>query len=97
MRAAGPFTLREAVTSDYQGDPGVFQALPITGAEFIALEPYAEGAIEPVLVSTPDGDQLAFAFPANGIVVQLWLEGGRIVREVLISPNHLITRVFDYP
>lgn len=97
MRAAGPFTLREAVTSDYQGDPGAFDDLPTTGVDFIAREPYADGAINPVVVSTPDGDQLAFAFPANGIVVQLWLEGDRIVREVLISPNHLITRVFDYP
>lgn len=97
MRAAPPFTLHEAVTSDYRGDPGAAQALPMNGMDFIAREPYAEGAVDPVAVSTADGEQLAFAFPANGIVVRLWLgPDDRIVREVLTSPNHLITRTFDY-
>ena len=97
MRATGPFTLREAATSDYRGDPGVPHELPMTGAEFVAREPYAEGAVDPVAVSGPGGDQLALAFPANGIVVRLWLgTDNRIVRQVLVSPNHLITRTFDY-
>lgn len=97
MRATGPFMLKEAVTSDYRGAPGVPRELPMTGADFVALEPYAEGAVDPVAVSGPGGDQLAIAFPANGIVVRLWLGAdNRIVREVLVSPNHLITRTFDY-
>lgn len=97
MRAAGPFTLREATTSDYRGDPGTPLELAMTGAEFIELEPYAEGSIDPVVVRDKDGEGLAFAFPANGIVVRLWLdETDRIRREVLISPNHLISRTFDY-
>lgn len=97
MRATGPLMLKEAVTSDYRGDLGVPRELPTTGADFVALEPYAEGAVDPVAVSGPDGDQLALAFPANGIVVRLWLGAdNRIVREVLVSPNHLITRTFDY-
>ena len=97
MRATGPFIVREAVTSDYRGDPGVPRALPMPGADFVALEPYAEGAVDPVAVSGADGDQLAVAFPANGIVVRLWLGvDNRIAREVLVSPNHLITRTFDY-
>lgn len=97
MRAEGQFTLHEAVTSNYRGDPGALQALPTTGADFIAREPYAEGAADPVAVPDAGGDQLAFAFPANGITVALWLDGrDRIVRQVLVSPNHLITRTFTY-
>jgi copper transport protein len=98
MRAVGPFTLREATTSDYRGDPGEFRELPMTGADFVAGAPYAEGAIDPVAVSGADGDRLAFAFPANGIVVQLRLDDrDRIASAVLVSPNHLITRTFGYP
>lgn len=98
MRAEGPLTLHEAVTSNYRGDPGAIKVLPTTGADFIAREPYAEGAVDPVAVPDVGGDQLAFAFPANGITVALWLDGrDRIVRQVLVSPNHLITRTFTYP
>ncbi len=97
MRATGPFTLREAVTSDYRGDPGAAKELLMTGTDFVAREPYAEGAVDPVSISDPSGDQLAVGFPANGIVVRLWLDADdRVVRQVLVSPNHLITRTFDY-
>lgn len=97
MRDVGPFTLIETVTSDTRADPGIVRDLPTTGAEFIAREPYAEGVSDAVTVSGPDGEQLAFAFPANGISTQLWLDDrDRITRQVLVSPNHLITRTFAY-
>ncbi len=98
MRAVPTFTLREAVTSDYHGDPGGEEALPITGPRFIVNEPYAAGIANAVaLGSAEQGDQLAFAFPAQGYVIRLWLApDNRIVREVLVTPNHLITRTFDY-
>lgn len=97
MRDVGPFTLIETVTSDTRADPGIVRELPTTGADFIAREPYAEGVSDAVTVSGPDGDQLAFAFPANGISSQLWLDDrDRITRQVLVSPNHLITRTFAY-
>ncbi|QJY47834.1 copper resistance protein CopC/CopD [Pseudonocardia broussonetiae] len=97
MREVGPFTLIETVTSDTRTDPGIVRDLPMTGADFIAREPYVEGVADPVAVSGPDGDQLAFAFPANGISTQLWLDDrDRITRQVLVSPNHLITRTFRY-
>lgn len=102
MRSSGPIIVREATTSDYRGDPGVPRDLPISGADFVAGEPYAEGAVDPVELPVVEDDgtvtsRLAFAFPANGIVVQLWLgPDDRIVRAVLISPNHLISRTFRY-
>ncbi|MBW0108060.1 copper resistance protein CopC [Pseudonocardia sp. KRD-182] len=39
MRAVGPFTLIETVTSDTRADPGIVRDLPTTGADFIAREP----------------------------------------------------------
>ena len=97
MRDVGSFTLSETVSSDTRTDPGIARDLPMTGADFISREPYAEGALDPVAVSGPGGDQLAFAFPANGISTQLWLDDrDRITRQVLVSPNHLITRTFRY-
>lgn len=74
----------------------------MSGADFVAREPYADGAVDPVELPVDEDDGaaarwLAFAFFADGIVVQLWVSSDdRIVREVLISPNHLITRTLHY-
>ncbi len=70
----------------------------MTGADFVARETVRRGSHRPGRGAWRRGDQPAFAFPANGIVVALWLDAAdRVVREVLVSPNHLITRTFDYP
>jgi len=97
MRSAGAMTVHEAVSSDYSGDAGTEQVLTLSGADYVATESYASGGGNPVLLPATDGQtQIAFAFP-QGIVIRLVLgPDDRILHEVTVSPNHLITTDFDY-
>lgn len=99
MRAIPAVTVREAITSDYAGDPGPEAALHLSGPAFLATVPYGDGGVPGVVVLavTGDGSELGFASPAAGVVVRMRVDAGhRIVREVMTTPNHLITHTFDY-
>lgn len=74
--------------------------LPVTGAEFLAAEPYGSGTA-PVATRLPDENghrRIALAYPAEHTRLGLTLDGtGRILHETLTAPNHLVTRTFVYP
>ena len=97
MRAAGTVSLHEAVTSDYTGYPGTEHALTISGTDFVASEPYANGGGNPVVLGAETGQtRIGLAFP-QGYVLRLVVgPDHRILHEDVVSPNHLITRTFDY-
>lgn len=99
MRRAGPITVYEAVTSDTTSalpDPSV---LHMTGAEFVATEPYSAG-IAPQVVALPVAGgltRLAVVFPTEGRHTFLTLDRqGRIVQETLTDAKHLTRRHFVY-
>jgi len=100
MRAVPAFTLHEAVTSDTSRPTPVIQTLPLTGARFLASEPYTNetGQDSTVLSRSRDSTTIAFALVAEGFYFELTVgPGHRIRAETLTSPGHLITRTFDYP
>ncbi|WP_297549173.1 copper resistance protein CopC [Amycolatopsis sp.] len=98
MHAVPHLTLHEAVTSDYNGYPGTEATLPLSGTEFLATEPYGNGGVTPVALATTETEtEIGLVFP-QGLVVRLFLDTNhRILREEYVTPNHLITRTFEYP
>jgi copper transport protein len=101
MRAADRFTLYEAVTSDTSTAPPDPVPLTLTGAEFLAAEPYGSGvAPQVVALPAPTAGQtrLAMGFPAEARYVRLTLDrSGRIIDELITDPKHLTQRHFTYP
>ncbi|MDQ2789053.1 MAG: copper resistance protein CopC [Actinomycetota bacterium] len=98
MRTVAHLVIHEAVTSDYAGYPGTEQPLSLSGADFLATEPYGNGGVTPVVLATTDGEtEIGLAFP-QGLVIRMFIgTDDRILREEYITPNHLITRTFEYP
>jgi copper transport protein len=98
MHAVTRMTLHEAVTSDYAGYPGTEATLPLSGTEFLATEPYGNGGVTPVVLATTETEtEIGLAFP-QGQVVRLFVgTDHHILREEYVTPNHLITRTFEYP
>lgn len=98
MRSAGPVTVHEAVTSDDDGSPpATAYDLHLSGEEFVATEPYTTGGGAPVLLGdTPGLTHLRMFFPQGYVLDVVTDPGGRLVREVSVTPNHLIIRTFDY-
>ncbi|SBW28735.1 copper resistance protein CopC [Candidatus Protofrankia californiensis] len=100
MRQVGQFTLHERVTSDTSRGLGTPSALSLSGARFLDSEPYGSGqAPVTTRLDTTDGQtRLALAYPAESLQIELALApDGKIIREVLAAPKHLITRSFVYP
>jgi len=97
MRSAGAMTVHEAVSSDYSGDAGTEEVLTLSGADYVARQSYVSGGGNPVVLGVANGETtVALAFP-QGIVIRLVLgPDHRILHEVTVSPNHLITTDFDY-
>jgi len=99
MRAAGEIIVHEAGTSDTSAPWPEPIELRLSGAEFVATEPYSSGvAPQVVLVRADDsGSRLAVGFPAEGRYVELVLDrDGRIVEESLADAKHLTRRRFVY-
>jgi hypothetical protein len=98
MRGFPHLTVHQAVTSDYTGELGNEIALPFSGADFLATEPYGSGGGNPVILScTPGETEIGLAFP-SGIAIRLFVGPDfRILREEATTPNHLITSTFEYP
>lgn len=97
MRTVTHLIVHEAVTSDYAGYPGTEQRLSLSGADFLATEPYGNGGVSPVVLATTGGEtELGLIFP-QGLVIRMFVGvDDRILREEYITPNHLITRTFEY-
>lgn len=98
-RAAGQVTVYEAVTSDTSTPMPDPTPLPMTGAAFVATEPYSSGVAPQVVLLRRDAatQRLAVGFPAEGRYVELVLDArDRIVEEVQVDAKHLTRRRFVY-
>jgi len=98
MRSAGTMVEHEAVTSDNDGSPpATAYDLHLGGDEFVATEPYATGGGDPVVLGdTPGVTHIRMFFPQGYVLDVVADQDGRVVHEVAVTPNHLITRTFDY-
>lgn len=98
-RAAPEVTLHERVTSDTSRGMGTLMTFPMNGAGFIRRSLFASGTV-PAVVRLPDMEgnrRIAISYPAEDAVDELTLApDGRIVRETITAPNHLITRTVIY-
>jgi copper transport protein len=100
MRRVPAFTLHEQVTSDTNQGLGTLGRLALTGPSFLSSEPYGSGIAPTVTILTRNRDEatLALAYPGEGIYALLTVDPtGRIRRETLAAPNHLVSRTFIYP
>ena len=100
MRRVAAFTLHEQVTSDTNQGLGTLSQLALTGPAFLDSEPYGSGIAPTVTVLTKDRGEttLALAYPGEGVYALLTVDAtGRIQRETLAAPNHLVSRTFVYP
>lgn len=88
--------VHEQVTSDTGSGLGDLTGIPLTGREYLDAGPFGSG-VAPVVVRL-DQHTIALGYPAEATYTQLTLDHhGRIVREVLAAPNHLVTRTLVYP
>lgn len=103
MRQVEHFTLHEQVTSDTATGLGPHTTFRISGEEYLATGPFSSGRAVSVTrheVHPNDEVTLALAYPAEKVFVLLTIDRqNRIVREVLTSGEHLVTRtlVYDEP
>jgi copper transport protein len=100
MRRVPAFTLHEQVTSDTNQGLGTLSRLALTGPIFLSSEPYGSGIAPTVTILTKNRDEttLALAYPGEGVYALLTVDPtGRIRRETLAAPNHLVSRTFIYP
>jgi copper transport protein len=100
LRHTANLVYYERVTSDTTTGPGTPQRITITGPAFLTTEPYSTGQATVVdSVRNPDRTStLLLAYPSQGIYVDLTLDPtGRLTRETLTGPDHLITRTFIEP
>lgn len=98
MRAAGPIVVHEVDTSNTTG-PSFPITAHLSGAQFLTSEPYGASGTGGVVVLTHLAGltEIAFAFTPQNYFFRLWLDSAdRIVREVVVSPSHLIIRTFSY-
>lgn len=94
MRAQREVVLTEQ-TSSGPGATGPRNTARMTGAQFIALEPYATAGADDV--RRLPGESLVLYLPGSYIWGRLWIdEDYRIRRAVIVSPGHLIERSFLY-
>ena len=102
MRRVPAMIVYEQVTSDTALGRGTTHAIGISGGQFLASEPYADGIAPVTDLATGSGGQqiLLLGFPAVSIWAQLTLGAhdapDRFAREILVDPDHLITRGFAY-
>ncbi len=99
MRQVRAMTMDEQVTSDTALGAGTPHSTGVSGRAFLSVEPYAGGVV-PVadLVAGSGGQQvLLLGFPGSGVWVELTIGAGdRIAHEILVDPDHLISRGFAY-
>lgn len=100
MRQVGQFTLYEQVTSDTTDGLGIQRRLRLTGRAFLESDPFGSGVapVATLMTRSEDESTLAVAYPAEGIYIVLTVDKrGRIIREQLAAPKHLVSRTFVYP
>ncbi len=103
MGQVAAMTVYEQVTSDTPLGAGAMHAIGVSGRQFLGGEPYAGGVV-PVadLVTGSGGQQILYVgFPGAGTWVELTVGAHdapyRFAHEILVDPDHLISRGFAYP
>ncbi|GGQ97109.1 hypothetical protein GCM10010280_51020 [Streptomyces pilosus] len=99
MRSVKAFTLHEQVASDTTGTATAPTRLELSGDRFVDSEPYAQGRATQTSRSTDAEGRtvLALGYPGERLALELTLDDrGRVVRETLVAPNHIIHRSFTY-
>jgi copper transport protein len=103
MRKVEHFTLHEQVTSDTATGLGPRMRLRLSGEEYLSAGPFGSGRAATVTryqVHRGGEVTIALGYPSEGVYVLLTVDRqNRIVREVLTSGEHLVTRtlVYDKP
>lgn len=98
MRAERAVVLVEQTFSG-PGMIGPRNVARLSGADLMALEPYAASGANDVrrLTSGPELTDLSLYLPGSYIWARLWIDRQhRLQRAVLVSPGHLIERAFFY-
>ncbi|MBW3574377.1 MAG: copper resistance protein CopC [Actinobacteria bacterium] len=97
MRAMPQLEIAETVDSG-PGSVVHEQLITLSGAQFIAVEPYAGGNVSDVRTLPSKPERLALYIPGSQIFAVLVLDdAGRMTSSRLISPGHDIQRRFSYP
>ena len=103
MSQVPAMTVYEQVTSDTARGAGAMHSIGVSGRQFLGSEPYAGGAV-PVadLVTGSRGQQVLYVgFPDAATWVELTIGAhdapSRFAHEILVDPDHLISRGFAYP
>ncbi len=100
MRVVPAMTLYERVTSDTARGTGTPDAFPMSGADFVRHALFASGTV-PAAVRLPDVDgnrRIAISYPAENALDEITIApDGRVLRETLTAPNHLINHTLIYP
>jgi methionine-rich copper-binding protein CopC len=96
-------TVYEQVTSDTALGAGTMHSIGLSGRQYLGGEPYAGGTV-PVadLVTGSGGQQVLYVgFPDASTWVELTVGAHdapyRFAHEILVDPDHLISRGFAYP
>jgi copper transport protein len=103
MRQVPAMTVYEQVTSDTALGRGATHAIAVSGRQFLAGEPYAGGVVPVADLVTGSGGQrvLLLGFPSASIWAELTLGAhdapDLFAHEILVDPDHLISRGFAYP
>lgn len=100
MRRVQHVTVHEQVTSDTTTGLGPQTRLRLSGQEYLKAGPFSSGrAVSVTRYQVHPGGEvtLALAYPAEKVFVLLTIDRrNRIVREVLTSGEHLVTRTLVY-
>lgn len=90
----------EWVSSDTSRPVASMPPEPMTGKELLRAEPYKSGKVGTVfeLERTGEGTWIGFGLRSEQIYVRLLVApNGRLLREEIVSPRHLIRHEFGYP
>lgn len=93
-------TVVERVSSDTSRPAPPAETTRISGKSLLESEPYKSGRVGTVvqLRRTPDGTWIGFGLPSQQISARLLVApDGRLLREEIVSPRHLIRHTFAYP
>lgn len=100
MKREPSLVFTEAVTSDTSRPTPPAARHHETGAALIDLQPYRTGVVSGLTFLNQQAGitEIGFAISAESTYARIWInDRGRIVREQLVTPNHLITRTYTYP
>jgi copper transport protein len=99
LRQVRTMTVYEQVTSDTALGAGTPHSIGISGPAFLAGEPYAGGVVPVADLVAGSGQQvLLLGFPDSSVWAELTIGAGdRLTHEILVDPDHLISRGFAYP